>query len=145
MERSSYANENYLHRLSVLRGLFAETTNAAKTSSPIKTDIQLLGLLRKRAAASKAAAEEFASANRDDLRQKELSQAAIMDEYASSVETTHESEIIEAIQEVLGKLRTDGISANTGRVLKELLRPGGLLAEKPVEKAEVAKLVKGLV
>ena len=104
-----------------------------------------MGLLKKRAAASKAAAEEFASANRRDLREKELSQAAIMEGYASSVETVNEAEVTVAIQEVLGQLRTEGKTANPGNVLKELLGPGGSLAEKPVQKAEVARLVKSLI
>ena len=129
----------------MLRGILAETTNAAKTSSPFTTDIQLLGLLRKRAAASKAAAQEFADAKREDLSEKELSQAAIMDEYALGVETMDEGEITAAIQDVLGKLRTEGRTANMGSVLKELFLPSGPLAEKPVERAEAARLVKGLI
>ena len=39
-------------RLNVLRALLADVTNSAKTSNPIKTDMQLLSLLRKRAAAA---------------------------------------------------------------------------------------------
>lgn len=137
--------EHRICRLSALRGILAEITNAAKSPSPIKTDIQLLGLLRKRAAASKAAAEEFASANREDLREKELSQAAVLEDYASTIETVDEAEITAAIQKILGKLRTNGKPANAGAVMKELLGPNGTLAEKPVEKAEVARLVKRLM
>ena len=129
----------------MIRGLLAETTNAAKTSLPVKTDVQLLGLLRKRAAASKAAAQEFADAKRKDLAEKELSQVAIMDEYASGVETMDEEEITAVIQDLLGKLRTEGRTVNAGTVLKELFLPNGPLAEKPVERGEVARLVKGMI
>ena len=129
----------------MLRGLLAETTNASKGSFPLRTDIQVLALLRKRAAASKAAAEEFAAAGREDLSQKELSEAAVMDEYAAGVETIDESEIVTAIQGSLNKLRTESKTVNAGTVLKDLLGPGGSLAEKPVEKALVAKLVKEAV
>src|SRR3954471_6261859 len=46
-------------RLSVLRSLLADITNASKTSSPITNDVALLALLRKRISASQTATDEF--------------------------------------------------------------------------------------
>ncbi|MCJ1419695.1 hypothetical protein MMC32_006051 [Xylographa parallela] len=129
------------NRLNVLRGILAETTNASKTSSPFKTDIQLLSLLKKRAAASKAAAQEFGAARRDDLKDKEEAQVEVLEEYAAKVETVGTDEIMEAIAKVVEEMRTDGVSVNKGSVLKAVIGAGGVLDGKPVEKAEVARIV----
>ena len=134
-----------LFRLNVLRSVIAETTNLAKTSSPIKTDIQLLSLLRKRAAASKAAASEFSAASREDLSEKELAQVNVLEEYASGVETVGEEEMTGTIQAVIGEMRTAGQAVNPGTVLKALFADGGPFDGKPVEKSTVAKLAKGMV
>ena len=132
-------------RLNVLRAILAETTNASKTSSPYKTDVQLLSLLRKRAAASRLASQEFSAANRDDLRQKEDAQIAVLEEYASGVDTIGQEEMTEVVTRVIGKMRTDGHTVNAGTVLKAIFAPGGELDGKPVEKAEVARIVKGML
>lgn len=137
---------NYMHcRLNVLRAVLAETTNASKTSSPIKTDIQLLSLLRKRIAASKSAAEEFSAANRNDLRDKEQAQIAVMEDYASGVQTVGQAEIAEVAANIIGKMRTDGQTTSMGNVLRAIVGPGGAFEEKPVDKAEVARIVKGML
>ncbi|MCJ1478532.1 hypothetical protein MMC13_007212 [Lambiella insularis] len=133
------------NRLEVLRGIIAETTNASKTATPFKTDIQILSLLRKRAAASKAAAQEFGAAKREDLRDKEEAQIAILEEYASGVETVGEDQIIEVAARVVGQMRTEGQTVNLGTVLKTLVGAGGELDGKPVEGAKVARIVKGML
>ncbi len=131
--------------LSVLRALIAEYANAAKTSSPIKTNIQLLALLRKRAATSRSAAIEFSAANRNDLKDKEEAQIAVLEEYAGGVETVGTEEIRRVVGEVIGKMRTEGLKADMGAVLKNLVGPGGAFEGKPVEKGEVARIVKGML
>jgi len=133
------------NRLNVLRSILAETTNAAKTSNPLRTDIQILALLRKQAATSRSAAQEFGAAKREDLQGKEMAQVAVLDEYAAGVETLGESEITAAIQDVIGKMRTDGKDVNLGAVIKELLGPEGALQGRPVENKEVARLVRGML
>jgi uncharacterized protein YqeY len=127
------------NRLNVLRTILAEVTNSAKTSSPIKSDMQLLSLLRKRAAAAKTAGDEFKAAGRDDLVEKEEQQAAVMEEYAGSVETLSESDIKDAILKAV-----EGASEkqNMGQVLKKILGPGGSLEGKSVDRATVARIVK---
>lgn len=132
-------------RLNVLRAIIAETTNASKTNSPIKTDLQLLSLLRKRASVSKQAAEEFSSANRKDLEEKEMAQITVLEEYASEVQTVPEDEIKDAVTRIIGKLRTDGQPVHIGTVAKALLGPGGEFEGKPVEKAVVMKVVAGML
>ncbi|EMC93236.1 hypothetical protein BAUCODRAFT_26560 [Baudoinia panamericana UAMH 10762] len=134
-------------RLNVLRNVLAEVTNAAKTNSPIKTDMQLLSLLRKRAAAAKTASEEFKSAGRQDLVEQEEKQAEIMEEYAGSVQTMGMEQIKEAVSGVVEEMKAaaSGKAVNMGDVLKKLLAPGGSLDGKAVERSEVARMVKEAV
>ncbi|SLM33703.1 Uncharacterised domain YOR215C, mitochondrial [Lasallia pustulata] len=133
------------NRLNVLRSLLAEITNASKTSSPITTDLQLLSLLRKRAAMSRTAAQEFGAAKRTDLKDKEEAQVAVLEEYAGEVDTIGEEEITRVVGEVIGRMVSDEKKLDLGSVLKNLLGPGGAFNGKPVEKAEVAKIVASLM
>lgn len=135
--------EKDTNRLNVLRGLISDVTNSAKTNSPIKTDMQLLALLRKRAASAKQASSEFKSAGREDLVEREEDQAKVLQEYAGGVETMSSDDIRDAVTKVVEQTRAEsGAKLNMGDVLKKLLAPGGSLDGKPVEKSEVARIVK---
>ena len=138
--------EKDTQRLNVLRSLLAEVTNAAKTQNPIKTDMQLLSLLRKRAAASQTAQTEFQNAGRQDLVDQEKKQVDIMEEYAGTVETMTEEDIRAAVQKVFDEVKAVASGkVNMGDVLKKLLGPGGSLEGKPADKSEVAKIVKQVI
>ena len=131
------------NRLNVLRGLLAEVTNAAKTNSPVKTDMQLLSMLKKRAAIAKQASSEFKSAGREDLVQKEEDQFKVLEEYAGDVETMSADDIRDVVFEAVEEAKSQQTGKlNMGDVLKRLLGPGGSLDGKPVERAEVARIVK---
>lgn len=132
------------NRLAVLRSLVSQTTNASKTSNPINTDIQMLALLRKLASAGRAAQDEFKSAGRMDLAEKEENQVKIMEEYAGSVEILGEDEIKSAVQEVVDAMRSEGAKMQMGDVLKKVFSPE-VLGDKPVEKGDVAKIVKQIL
>ncbi|KFY47813.1 hypothetical protein V496_10429, partial [Pseudogymnoascus sp. VKM F-4515 (FW-2607)] len=81
------------NKLNVLRALLSQSLNASKTNSPIVTDMQMLALVRKNAAASKQAAAEFVEAGRQDLADKEAEQMRVMEEYIGEVKTVGEEEI----------------------------------------------------
>ncbi|EAW19651.1 uncharacterized protein NFIA_027250 [Aspergillus fischeri NRRL 181] len=132
-------------RLNVLRALISETNNSAKTSSPIQTDLQLLSLIRKRAAAAKEAAKQFAEADRPDLKEKEDAQVAILEEYAGKVETMSLEDIKAIVSQEVLKLKEAGKKVEVGGLLKSLFAPGGALDGKPAERAEVAKIAKEAV
>lgn len=104
----------------------------------------MLALLRKRLAGSKAASEEFAQAKRDDLKAKQAEEIAVMDEYAGQVETVTEEDIARAVEQAYQTLK-DTAKLNAGMMLKELLRPGGLLNEKAVDGSRVAKMVQEIL
>ncbi|KAJ5608557.1 hypothetical protein N7537_005176 [Penicillium hordei] len=129
-------------RLNVLRALISETNNAAKTASPIQTDIQLLSLIRKRLNASKDAAKEFDVAERPDLKEKEDAQVAVLEEYASQVKTLPIAEIKEVVINQIAAMIDANTKPNQGTVLKALFAAGGPLDGKPVDRKEVATEVK---
>ncbi|KAK3719281.1 hypothetical protein LTR37_004500 [Vermiconidia calcicola] len=139
----SAMKEKDKNRLNVLRGLLAEVTNSAKTNSPVKTDMQLLSLLRKRAASAKAASTEFKSAGREDLVEQEESQAKVLEEYAGGVQTMSNDVMRDAILKEIDQVKaeTNG-KVNMGDILRRLLGPGGSLEGKPVERSEIARIVK---
>ena len=134
-----------ISRLNVLRALISETNNAAKTASPIQTDIQLLSLIRKRASAAKDAAEQFAKEERADLKEKEDLQVAILEEYASQIKTLSVEEVEAVIAKEITAIKEAGKKLEVGQVLKSLFAPGGALDGKPADRKEVAGLVKKAV
>lgn len=129
-------------RLNVLRAILAEANNAAKTSTPIKDNMQLLALLRKRRAASKTAAAEFLENKREDLSQKQEEEIAVLDEYARQVKVMSKEETAKYVDEAISSIKARDGKMNPGAVLKELLKTGGSLEGKPVDKSVVARLVK---
>ncbi|KAI7095953.1 hypothetical protein KC365_g5408 [Hortaea werneckii] len=118
-------------RLNVLRALLAE----------------LLSVLRKRAAAAKAARAEFEKAGRQDLVDREDGQASIIDEYAGGVETMSVEDVKVAVEKTIAEAKeaAQGKAVQMGEVMKKILGPGGALEGKPVEKSEVARLVKDIL
>ncbi|KAJ5414643.1 hypothetical protein N7509_001270 [Penicillium cosmopolitanum] len=112
---------------------------------PIQTDIQLLSLLQKRANASKEAAQEFAAAERPDLKEKEDAQVAVLEEYASQVETLSAEEMQAIVTKEIAAIKEAGTKLNKGLILKALFAPNGPLDGKPVNRNEVAKLVNEAV
>lgn len=136
--------EKDTNRLNVLRSLIADVTNSAKANKPIKTDMQLLSMLRKRQAAAKQASDEFKAAGREDLVEKEEGQVNVLEEYAGSVETMSGNGVRDVVIMVVdeAKAQQPNGKVNMGDVLKKLLGPGGSLDGQPVDKKEVSKIVK---
>ncbi|KFY33765.1 hypothetical protein V494_07346 [Pseudogymnoascus sp. VKM F-4513 (FW-928)] len=134
------------NKLNVLRALLSQSLNASKTSSPIVTDMQMLALVRKNAAASKQAAEEFVEAGRQDLADKETEQMKVMEEYIGEVKTMGEEEIKQVVGEVVEGLKAEAGQAKLqmGEVLKKVFSKE-VLGEKNVERSDVARIVKQLL
>lgn len=135
-------------RLSVLRTVLSATNNAAKTSSPIKTDVQLVQLLRKTARGNQEAAEEARAAGREDLIEKEEAQVKIIDEYiaASGVQTLSQDEMRAIVEKVLLEIKSEGVDEKKviGELLKRLMINNGPLDGKGVDRNEIAKIAKEL-
>jgi len=127
--------------------MISEYNNASKTSSPIKTDLQLLAILNKKKAASEAAAVEAKQANREDLEEKQRQEIRVIDEYSADVKLLSEDQIKEAVQQVLDSLKTGAanLDLKASNVLKDLFKAGGVLDGKAVDKSKVAKAVNEML
>ena len=86
---------------------------------------------------------EFQSANREDLKGREVAQIAVLESYLGESDSPGEDEITRVIQDVIGRLRTEEKTVNQGSVMKSLVGPGGTLEDQAVDRQIVAKLVKG--
>ncbi|ATY67075.1 Aspartyl glutamyl-tRNA amidotransferase subunit [Cordyceps militaris] len=133
-------------RLSVLRGILAAHLNASKTATPIKTDAQLVALLRKMAAGNAEAAAEARAAGRADLADKEAAQGAVLHEYVqgSGVATLGAAELGALVESTVAEVRTAGAEGKSlfGDVMKKL---SAKLEGKDVDRKTLADLVKKLV
>ena len=103
----------------------------------------MLQIIRKRVKSSEAAVEEFQSAKRDDLKDREVAQIAVLDAYISNSDSMGEDDIKRAIQDAIFKMRLEEKIVNQGSVMKYTVGPGGTLEDRMVDKQVVAKLVKG--
>ncbi|KAF3767675.1 GatB/YqeY domain-containing protein, partial [Cryphonectria parasitica EP155] len=129
-------------RLSVLRNILAATTNAAKTSSPIRTDGQLIALMRKTARGNHEAREEALKASRQDLVEKEEAQIRVIDEYVAGtgVKVVEEEELRGIVEGVVREAKAGG--KKQGEVMKELLGKNWDDEGKYVDKAVLSKIAK---
>lgn len=109
-------------RLTVLRAVIAAVNNAAKTPSPVTTNIDLVAVLRRSLRGSREASAQAREANRPDLVEKEDSQARILEEYiaASGVESVSEAEVRDLIRSAIEEARAAGSEGKQalGRVMK---------------------------
>ena len=135
-------------RLSVLRSVLSATLNASKTAQPIDTDAKLVGLLRKSARAAQDAVEEFKSAGRSDLVEKEEAQIRVLEAYVqdSGITIVSHVELHAAVEHVLGELKEEvGHKPSQGEAIKRLLAPGGRLDGKIFDKAEMVQIVSSIL
>jgi uncharacterized protein YqeY len=134
------------NRLAVLRSVLAATLNASKTDKPIKTDVQLVGLIQKSARKSQETAAEARQAGREDLVEKEEAQQRILEEYAagSGVREIGEVELKQIIQSTKAALVAEGVQGKAlqGEIIKSLFKPGGLLEGASFEKKGVVTLIR---
>lgn len=126
-------------RLTVLRSLLAEITNASKTPKPIDTDSHFYNLLQKQIKSSNAAVDEFAAASREDLVDKERSQLKVLEEYAARIPTVAEDEVEAVVREVVQQL---GDKAKVGSVMGRAL---GKMGGRPVDAEMVKRKVEEIV
>lgn len=134
-----------LSRLDVLRGLIAETTNAAKTSTPVTTDSHMLKIIQKKIKSSREVIVQFEEAKRADLKEKESAQVKVLEEYMKDSGIMSDEDLTIAIQQSIGTMRTEGTKTDKGSVMKHLVGPGGALENQLVDKKEVARIVDGML
>ena len=103
----------------------------------------MLNIVRKRVKNSEAAVEEFQNAKRDDLKDRELGQIAVLEAYIGESDSMGEDDITRVIQDVIDRLRSEEKTVTQGTVMKSIVGPGGTLENQAVDRQVVAKLVKG--
>ncbi|KAF1980143.1 altered inheritance of mitochondria protein 41, mitochondrial [Bimuria novae-zelandiae CBS 107.79] len=125
-------------RLTVLRALLAEITNASKTPKPVSNDAALFSLLSKQIKASQGALQEFEAAKREDLVEKERGQLSILEGYLAQIETVKEVEIRAMAEEAVGGMQ----GAKAGQVMGKVM---GKISGRPVDSDVVKKIVEEVV
>lgn len=125
-------------RLTVLRGVLAAVTNAAKTERPVETDLQLVQVLRKARRSNEEALEEARRAGRQDLVEREEAQVAVIDGYVagSGVQVVGEPELRAEVEAAVA-----AAGGNPGRVMKALMSRNWEAEGKLVDKGLVAQIV----
>ncbi|KAL6246493.1 hypothetical protein RBB50_006730 [Rhinocladiella similis] len=135
-------------RLTVIRGTISEINQAASSSTPIKTDIQILALLRKRRSSSETAKKEAIDANRPEFLEKLDLEIAVVDELMGTVSMMDVAEMRSIVRTTVESIRGgqkgggEGGELKPGPVMKELLRPGGPLEGKPLDNKVLAEVVR---
>ncbi|OCT50966.1 hypothetical protein CLCR_09195 [Cladophialophora carrionii] len=131
-------------RLTVLRGTISEINQAASSSAPVKTDMQVLALLRKRKAASENAKKEAEAANRADLAEKQDKEIEVIEQLVGSVKMVEAQALRDSVRGKIEALRdsSHGGELKQGAVMKELLKPGGELDGKVYEGKVLAEVVR---
>jgi uncharacterized protein YqeY len=125
-------------RLSTIRSLLAEITNASKTAKPIETDVHLYGLLARHIKAANTALEEFEKAERSDLVEKEQAQLTVLEELKGRIEVVGEEEIEIVVKKTLKQLQEASekqgkkVEINVGSVTGKAMGTLGL-SGKPVD------------
>lgn len=130
-------------RLAVLRTILAATTNASKTSSPIKTDMHLIALMRKTARGNQEALDEAKAANRQDLVEKEDAQLQVIHEYVAGagVKVLTEEELRAIVEEVVKR----GDGKKKGDITKELMSKDWEAEGKFVDKGALRTLLQEML
>jgi uncharacterized protein len=124
----------------VIKSIISETNQQASGPTPYKTDLQLLALLKKKKGAAELAIKEAEAAARPELKEKQEIEITVLDEYASTVQLMPLEELKVVVEGVVAKL--DAAGRNQGKVMKGLLAPGGELEGKPIDKSQLAGVVK---
>lgn len=129
-------------RLAVLRAVLAANLNASKTDKPIQTDVQLVSLLRKVRKGAEEAAAEAEAVQRQDLVDKEMQQAYILDEYieACGVRKMGEAELEAIIKEAVEAVKADAQGAKNlmGQVMSKVMAK---VAGQDVDKQSLSQMV----
>jgi uncharacterized protein YqeY len=95
-------------RLSVIRSLLADISNASKTDTPVSTDQYFYRLLKNHIKTSNASMESFTDAKREDLVEMEKLQLNVLEELVGKIDLLGEAEIEKATREVAAQLKEEG-------------------------------------
>ena len=132
-------------RLSVLRSIMTASLNASKTSTPIKTDVQLVGLMRRLRNEAQGSIADAQAAGRSDFADKEMEQVRVMDEYiaGSNVQSVTEAEMMAVGREIVESIKRSGSSAKT-LMADAMKQVNAKLQGKDVDRRRLSEIIKEL-
>ncbi|POS82637.1 hypothetical protein EPUL_004535 [Erysiphe pulchra] len=122
-------------RLTVIRSLID-----ASNARPVKTDIQLLALIKRALKDSTVASEHYKIAEREDLVEKQELQTQVLKEYSELVETMDNESITKVLEKVINELKEKKEPIRFGYVLHKALSSPDL----PVGKVTRGDVVQNL-
>ncbi|CAF9931581.1 MAG: hypothetical protein GOMPHAMPRED_005958 [Gomphillus americanus] len=131
-------------RRDTIKEVLANIINAEKKNQPIDTDEKIRKLLLKSASAQKDVAQQLEQQNRNDLRDKELSQASILEAYAHEIKIVEGDDLKHAIDQIVNALKSNGDHVNTSNLMKNLRQSNGPLGGKAFDSAQAIALVKDM-
>ena len=105
----------------------------------------MLRIIQKKIKSSGEAIIQFEEAKRADLKEKEVAQIQVLEEYIETSGLMSEEDLTIAVQRSIGTMRTEGKKTDKGSVMKHLVGPGGALENQLVDKKEVARIVDGML
>lgn len=124
----------------------AANLNASKTSTPIKTDVQLVGLLRKLQRDCQQAIDDAKAAGREDLVEKEQKQVNVFQEYidSSGLQFVDLVELQAMVQNAIEATKASGTEAKAqfGDIMKQTAQA---LTGKDFNKKQLADIVKEMI
>ena len=132
------------HRLNVIKGLLATITNAEKMNKPMDSEEKIRRHMLKLAEIQKTTAQQFEAANRNDLRDKELTQVAILESYAAEVKVVPEGQLKDAILEAVEMTKSEGQTISVGAIFQALRKPDGPLRGETFDFAQAMGILKDL-
>lgn len=105
----------------------------------------MLSIIRKKVKNSQGALATFEAAGRKDLQDKEASQIKVLEDYIKDIKVMSEEDMTQAVQDLIGEMRTSGAKTDKGSVMKALTGPGGALDGQVLDKQVLARLVDGML
>lgn len=132
------------HRLNVIKGVLANITNAEKINKPMNSEEKIRKHMLKLAESQRSTAQQFEAANRNDLRDKELAQVAILEAYAAEVKVVPQGQLKDTILKAIEIKKSEGQACNIGTILQVLRRKDGPLQGETFDNAQAIGILKDL-
>lgn len=133
-------------RLSVIRAVLADITNASHSQNPVESDGKLRALLYKKIHASRDAVLQFREANRHDLVDKEQDSIDVMHSYVKEIEEANGYMRPAEIEEILKKqMASMDEPTNFGLVMKIMKGPQSPLKNKLYSTEDMVESIKKLI
>ncbi|KAK7539664.1 Yqey-like protein-domain-containing protein [Phyllosticta citribraziliensis] len=133
-------------RLSVVRAVLADITNASHSQNPVESDDKLRALLLKKIHVSSDAVSQFREAKRQDLVDKEQGSIDVMHDYVKEIEEANGYLSPAEIEEILkNQIASMDEPKNFGAVMKIMKGPQSPVKNKLYSTEDMVESIKKLM